>query len=54
MAKTNNYRVINHEVVMKKRLYGQAKGGGSLKGKIKLIKRTFIYIIKLRIKLWNL
>ena len=54
MAKINNYRIINHDVIMKKRLYGQAKGGGSLKGKIKLIKRTFIYIIKLRIKLWNL
>ena len=54
MAKINNYRIINHDVIMKKRLYGQAKGGGSLKGKIKLIKRTFVYIIKLRIKLWNL
>ena len=54
MAKINGYKIINHDVIMKKRLYGQAKGGGSLKGKIKLIKRTFIYIIKLRIKLWNL
>jgi hypothetical protein len=54
MAKINNYKIINHDVIMKKRLYGQAKGGGSLKGKIKLIKRSFIYIIKLRIKLWNL
>ena len=54
MAKINGYRIISHDVIMKKRLYGQAKGGASLKGKIKLIKRTFIYIIKLRIKLWNL
>lgn len=54
MAKINDYKIINHDVMMKKRLYGQAKGGGSMKGKIKLIKRTFIYIIKLRIKLWNL
>ena len=54
MAKINDYKIINHDVIMKKRLYGQAKGGGSMKGKIKLIKRTFIYIIKLRIKLWNL
>ncbi len=30
-----------------KRLYGEAKGGGSLKGKWKLIKRTFAYINKL-------
>jgi glycosyltransferase involved in cell wall biosynthesis len=54
MAKINNYKIINYNVIMKKRLYGQAKGGGTLKGKINLIKRTFIYIIKLRIKLWNL
>ena len=54
MDKINDYKIINHDVIMKKRLYGQAKGGGSMKGKIKLIKRTFIYIIKLRIKLWNL
>ena len=54
MAKINDYRIINHDVIMKKRLYGQAKGGGNFKGKIKLIKRTFVYIIKLRIKLWNL
>lgn len=54
MAKINNYKIINYNVIMKKRLYGQAKGGGTLKGKINLIKRTLIYIIKLRIKLWNL
>ena len=54
MAKINDYRIINHDVIMKNRLYGQAKGGGNFKGKIKLIKRTFVYIIKLRIKLWNL
>ena len=53
MAKVNNYRIINHEVIMKKRLYGEAKGGGSIKGKIKLIKRTLIYIIRLKNKLWN-
>jgi hypothetical protein len=54
IAKTNNYRIINHEVIMKKRLYGEAKGGGSLKGKIKLIKRTLFYIIELKKKLWNI
>ena len=54
MAKINNYKIINYNVIMKKRLYGQAKGGGTLRGKINLIKRTFFYIIKLRIKLWNL
>ena len=54
IAKTNNYRIINHEVIMKKRLFGEAKGGGNFIGKLKLIKRTFTYIIELRRKLWNL
>ena len=53
IAKTNNYKIINHNVIMKKRIYGEAKGGGTFKGKVKLIKRTFLYIIKLRKKLWN-
>lgn len=54
IAKINDYKIINHNVIMKKRLYGQAKGGGNLKGKIKLIKRTLIYTIKLRKKIWKL
>ena len=53
IAKKHNYKIINHDVTMKKRIYGEAKGGGSLKGKIKLIIRTLIYIIELRRKLWN-
>ena len=53
MAKDRDYRIINHEVIMKKRFYGKAKGGGSLKGKIKLIWRTLIYIIKLKKNTWN-
>jgi len=53
IAKTNNYKIINHNVIMKKRIYGEAKGGGTFRGKVKLIKRTFLYIIKLRKKLWN-
>ena len=52
-AMNNNYKIINHNVTMNKRIYGYPKGGGSLKGKIKLIKRTLIYIIELRKKLWN-
>ena len=48
IAKTNNYKIINHNVIMKKRIYGEAKGGGTFRGKVKLIKRTFLYIIKLR------
>ena len=31
-----------------KREFGEAKGGGTLKGKFKLIKRTLKYIIELR------
>ena len=47
-------KIINHEVIMNKRIHGYAKGGGSFAGKIKLIKRTLLYIIELRKKLWNL
>ena len=54
IAKINNYKIINHKVLFKKRLHGEAKGGGDIKVKIKLIKRTFIYMFKLRKKIWNL
>ena len=40
-------------VIMKKRIHGEAKGGGNLSGKIKLIKRTLTYIFKLRNNLWK-
>lgn len=53
-AINNKYKIINHEVIMNKRIHGYAKGGGSFVGKIKLIKRTLLYIIELRKKLWNL
>jgi hypothetical protein len=48
-AKKNNYKIFTFPVFFFKRLHGQAKGGGSLKGKIKLIKRTIKYIIKLKV-----
>ena len=38
-------------VYFNKRLHGEAKGGGSFKTRIKLIKRTFKYIFELRTKL---
>ena len=43
LIKINSYKVffLNRE-------FGEAKGGGTLKGKIKLMKRTFQYIIELR------
>ena len=54
IAKIKNYRIINHKVMFKTRLHNQAKGGGTLKGKFKLIKRTFLYMFKLRKKIWKL
>lgn len=35
-------------VVFKKRMYGEAKGGGGFRTRMKLIKRTFNYLFKLR------
>ena len=40
-------------VYFDKRLYGTAKGGGNLRGKIKLIIRTLNYIHKLKKSLNN-
>lgn len=54
VAKIHNYNIVNYNVTMKKRLYEEAKGGGTIFGKIKLIKRTLIYIFKLRAKIWKL
>ncbi len=47
-AKKNNYKIKEIAVDFTKRMHGEAKGGGSWKTRIKLIKRTFAYIIKLR------
>ena len=54
IAKIKDYRIINYDVVFKKRLYNEAKGGGTIKGKIKLIKRTLKYMFKLKKKIWKL
>jgi glycosyltransferase involved in cell wall biosynthesis len=40
-------------VVFAKRLHGEAKGGGSLRTRIKLIRRTFNYLFALRRQLKN-
>jgi glycosyltransferase involved in cell wall biosynthesis len=40
--------ILEYPVFFSNRLYGESKGGGSLKGKIKLIKRTMAYILILR------
>ncbi|MBB6048680.1 glycosyltransferase family 2 protein [Armatimonas rosea] len=47
-AKTRGYTVLEQEVVFGKREHGEAKGGGTMKGKVKLIKRTLAYIFALR------
>lgn len=41
-------KVNTFSVTFKKREFGEAKGGGSFKGKIKLVVRTFNYIHKLK------
>jgi glycosyltransferase involved in cell wall biosynthesis len=46
--KLRNKRVKTFPVIFKNREYGEAKGGGTFKGKIKLIIRTFKYIHKLK------
>lgn len=43
-----NGRIADFPVVFKPRLHGEAKGGGSFKTRIKLMKRTFKYIFTLR------
>ena len=50
-ARKVGYPVLEVPVVFAKRLHGEAKGGGSWKTRIKLIKRTFHYIFELRKKL---
>jgi hypothetical protein len=45
--KSKNIKVKTFPVIFKNREYGEAKGGGSFKGKIKLIIRTLNYIHKL-------
>jgi glycosyltransferase involved in cell wall biosynthesis len=44
-------KVAEIPVVFEKRLYGEAKGGGNLKSRIKISQRTFKYIFELQKKL---
>ena len=46
-ARIHKYPILEHKVHFGKRLYGKSKGGGTLKGKLKLIQRTLKYILKL-------
>jgi len=45
-AKKMNYSIIDFPVFFNKRLFGEAKGGGSIRTKIKLSIRTFTYILE--------
>jgi glycosyltransferase involved in cell wall biosynthesis len=48
IAKQHKLDIIELPVIFKKRMFGEAKGGGSWKTKWKLVKRTFSYILKLK------
>ena len=50
-AKKRGYTLLEQDVVFGKREHGEAKGGGTMKGKLKLIKRTLAYIFELRRRL---
>ena len=47
-AKKNGYTILDFPVKFEKRIFGKSKGGGTFRGKVKLIYRTFKYIYKLR------
>lgn len=47
-AKKNGFKILEVPVYFEKRMHGEAKGGGSWKTRIKLIQRTFTYILGLR------
>lgn len=47
-ARRNNFEIVTIPVDFAKRQHGEAKGGGSWKTRIKLIRRTFAYIFELR------
>jgi dolichol-phosphate mannosyltransferase len=47
-ARINGYEILEYPVFFSKRIHGEAKGGGTLKGKWKLIKRTWVYMNELK------
>jgi glycosyltransferase involved in cell wall biosynthesis len=48
LGRRENLKIESYPVIFERRLFGESKGGGSLVGKLKLIKRTFKYIFELR------
>ena len=47
-ARIHKYPILEHQVHFGKRLYGESKGGGTLKGKLRLIQRTLKYMLKIK------
>ena len=47
-AQVHKFQILEHHVNFEKRLYGESKGGGTLKGKLRLVQRTWKYMIKLK------
>ena len=47
-ARIHKYPILEYQVHFGKRLYGESKGGGTLKGKLRLIQRTLKYMLKLK------
>lgn len=50
VAKKHGYQFIYHDVYFHDRRHGEAKGGGTFKGKARLIVRTFVYIFRLKLR----
>jgi len=51
LARKENLQIIEYPVFFAKRQFGEAKGGGTFRGKMKLIIRTWKYIFGLKRKL---
>jgi len=47
-ARLHKFPIFEYPVEFGKRLHGESKGGGSFKGKWKLMRRTLIYMMKLK------
>ena len=50
-ARVNGYEILEYPVHFGKRLHGKAKGGGTMQGKWKLIKRTWGFMNELKEKM---
>jgi hypothetical protein len=51
LAQSRGLKLIEQPVEFGARLHGEAKGGGSLRGKLRLTRRTLDYIFALRRRL---